>query len=395
MGRWCKLLVAWAFRRFAEATQPMCLCAFLAVLLPTVASAQSPPHPIPESERWATITHAGNDHYVPPTWVPEQTPSGRVAYEYQISRTEVTAGEWLEFVQAYGPYVENDYASSSVFTSVFVRRRSNGAGGYTYSLTAESVRNKPVEIGWRFAARYVNWLHNDRALTQNAFEGGVYETSTFGENPDGTLTDQLERNPGSRYWIPSADEWVKSAYWDPNRFGIAQPGYWHYPNGTDTPLIPGVPGVGQTSAGIDWSPSVGPDVAAYRDVQSPWGLWDLSGGKREWLEIGYRLNGSGLWLRGLRGSQISVADPMYSDSIDFPGGAPPASIFGLRIARAVPGPGACLLLSAVLTTLQRRNRTCVLASHNSSPCLLPSFSPRSPLGATFTWAQPGDLRPTS
>ncbi len=92
----------------------------LAMLVGGRALAQYAPHPIPESERWATITHPGNEPY----WLPPQFPGepprpiGRVDYEYQISKTEVTAAEWFEFVDAYAPYIDQFQADSSLFTSV-------------------------------------------------------------------------------------------------------------------------------------------------------------------------------------------------------------------------------------------------------------------------------------
>ncbi len=108
----------------------------------------------------------------------------------------------------------------------------------------------PTNLSWRFAARFCNWLHNDQSLTQGAFESGAYDTSTFTTNPDGTINDQAVRSPGARFWIPSENEWIKATYYDPNRYGPGQDGYWLQPAGHTEPLISGDPDQGgETSAG--------------------------------------------------------------------------------------------------------------------------------------------------
>lgn len=75
------------------------------------------------------------------------------------------------------------------------------------------------------------------------------------------------------------DEWIKAVYFDPDHGGTGQAGWWDQPNGSDTPLIPGLPGEGETTADLftddgAWFIPLG----SYPDVQSPWGLLDVSGG---------------------------------------------------------------------------------------------------------------------
>jgi hypothetical protein len=83
------------------------LAATLALVFSLLAPAALAQHPIPENERWATITHPGNASDIIPPVSPEPDYSydpRRVDYEYQISRTEVTGKEWFEFVLAYAQY---------------------------------------------------------------------------------------------------------------------------------------------------------------------------------------------------------------------------------------------------------------------------------------------------
>ncbi|MBL8745805.1 MAG: SUMF1/EgtB/PvdO family nonheme iron enzyme, partial [Phycisphaerae bacterium] len=210
--------------------------AILALSVVAIGAPALAAHPIPESERWATITHAGNEPYLLPPLFPGEPPRpiGGVDHEYQISRTEVTAGEWLEFVNGYAPYVDIFQADNSLFTSFYIRRD----GPRHYELLPGH-ENQPVEISWRYAARYVNWLHNNKGSDQASFEDGAYDTSTFGNLPGGFISDQVSHHPEARYWIPTQDELVKASHWDPDRYGEGQPGYWYYSTTSDVAPLPG------------------------------------------------------------------------------------------------------------------------------------------------------------
>jgi hypothetical protein len=311
------------------------------VMLPIVVHAGT----IPENERWATITAVGNAPYPaePEPFGRYPYPPGSVGYEYQISRTETTGAEWFEFVQAYAPHITNpDIFAAIGFTSQRIEPIQTSPGVWTYRLR-DGAANRSVYVGWRFAARFCNWLHNDKRMDAEAFERGVYDTSTFGGSPsEGGFTDQVSRSEGARYFLPTVDEWVKSSYYDPNRYGEGMPGYWLYPNASDTQLIAGPPGVGQTSAGT----LISQEVAAYTEVQSPWGLWDVSGGEREWMETA-ALNPNGtVSTRYAKGTAALSSPHPQDDHIDYLTGGFPTSVHGFRLARVVPSPCATLALLA-------------------------------------------------
>lgn len=330
-------------RRFGVWRLPVvCRVLQVGLVLAMGVMLQADPAPtgaVPEYLQWATITHPGNEPYPtpPPPFSQYPYPPGRVDYVYQISRTEVTGAEWLEFVQAYGPYVDPSLATSTLFVSQRIEPIQTAPGQWSYALRPGGA-NRAVRVGWRFAARYVNWLHNDKCPEQAAFEGGVYDTSTFGGNPKDGFTDQLVRSPGARCFIPTIDEWVKGGYWDPER---PDPlgrnlGYWQFPNTSDEQLNPGPAGVGETSAGCACSE----DVGAYNDVRSPWGLWDLSGGQFEWLETASVRDDGRLAVRFIKGT-TSPSSPaiLYQDGIDWLGGGVPDSLAGIRLARRIMANG--------------------------------------------------------
>jgi hypothetical protein len=94
--------------------------------------------------------------------------------------------------------------------------------------------------------------------------------------------------PGALYFLPTYDEEIKAAHWDPNRYGPGHGGYWRYKNKTDAPGTPGAPGAGTTSAGYWTDENINAGwfvpLGAYTNQVSPWGLFDTSGGAQEWNE---------------------------------------------------------------------------------------------------------------
>lgn len=321
---------------------------------------------------WSTITNAGNRNTtieeaprLGPPWVDPFLPIGAVDHEYRIATTEVSTAQWFEFVQAYSPYYSGN-PNDLHFTGPWI-----SLSGDQYVMNAGAA-DRPAAMSWRYAARYVNWLNNDKRPDRDAFESGAYDTATFSTNPDGTYNDQREHSPDARFWIPTLNELTKAAYYDPNRYGDGVEGYWLYPNGTNTPLVPGYPEEGgQTSAGL--SPGAPNahwlDIGSYPDVLTPWGLLDASGGVAEWTES----IGEGVTARVVRGTAQYDPGSEILDRLDYLGfQAPHAGLaIGLRVASAVPGSGtlpALVLLSVLHLKGRRRCQTDWDSASRSSSC---------------------------
>ena len=289
---------------------------------------------------FVTIGTPGNAPTVPADYHPFfPRPLGAVNYNYRLTRTEITYDDQLEFLEAYTTYRDGgDILQSQGEIFYF--------GGNIWELN-EGSENRPGQMSPRLWMRYANWLHNGKALTADAFESGAYDTSTFGRDENGNLTDQMTRSEGARFWIPSLDEWVKGGYYDPNRFGEGEGGYWLYPHSSDARPATGLPDEGgETNTSVRDAPK---DAGSYPDSQSPWGLLDYSGGQPELME---RIGRSYLLLGSVAGSGDTLQDRLGTLSFTLP----TVSISGLRLASVVPAPGAGVFVVGTISVLARRRR---------------------------------------
>ncbi len=313
---------------------------------------------------------------------------GSVGYEYSIGRYEVTTSQWVQFFNAAYDRPAGDPNLPWLTPPTFWGAQGttpNTPGGRRWTVPAGNEMRPVGNISWRMAAMYCNWLHNDKATNREAFLSGAYDVSTFGPNGMGGFADQPTRSPGARYFIPSRDEWIKAAHYDPHRYGENQGGYWEFSNSTDEWIPGGPPGVNVNigpggpgpnpdgplaQANYGWDTFTFPGygspfsvpLGAYPDVQSPWGLLDVAGATSEWTEQIFYGALEGPRSRFVEGSHWNGA-PGYGlgDSISFsPGQIAPnlsAFDFGFRIASAVPGPtGLVVLASGCVLVVTRRKR---------------------------------------
>jgi formylglycine-generating enzyme required for sulfatase activity len=316
---------------------------------------------------------------------------GSVDYEYNIGRFEVNTSQWVQFFNAAYDRPAGEANLPWLTPPTFWGAQgttpinSSNPNARRWQVPAGNEMRPVGNIGWRMAAMYCNWLHNDRAMNREAFLSGAYDVSTFGPNGMGGFADQPTRSPGARYFIPTRDEWIKAAHYDPHRHGENQGGYWQYSNSTDEWIPGGPPGVNvnpfpggpgpnpdgplaQANYGWDQfsfpgfgSPFTVP-LGAYPDVQSPWGLLDVAGGTSEWTED-IRTFSLGEMFRTIEGSSWNGA-PGYgiSDAIWVRGGDWTPNIaaynFGFRIASVIPAPSTLMgMLGCVVLASHRRRGT--------------------------------------
>ena len=306
---------------------------------------------------------------------------GSVGYVYNIGKFEVTTAQWAEFMNAALDRPATDRIPAVQYPSIWGATAvpPANAGGRRY-VVPPGRENIPVGgITWRTAAIFANWLHNGKATNREAFLSGAYDVSTFGVGPNGVgFTDQLTRSPGARYWIPSLDEWMKAAHYDPNKPNADGTigGWWQYSTSSDSPILYGpagqfAPGGRPFQANGVWTSEAFPGfnpfsipLGAYTDVVSPWGLYDVAGGTSEWTEGAQQFTGELLpRFRYLDGSAWTISNS-NGDRVGSLGGSidPWTSNFatGLRISSSVPAPGFALIGACVVAGAGwngRRSRT--------------------------------------
>ena len=99
---------------------------------------------------------------------------------------------------------------------------------------------KPVVyVSFWDAARFANWLHNRKpsgAQNNSTTEDGAYTLRGQTSPSNASVT----RNVGAQVFIPTEDEWYKSAY---HKNDGVTGNYWDFPTSTDvTPLSNQPPG---------------------------------------------------------------------------------------------------------------------------------------------------------
>ncbi|MBK7404970.1 MAG: SUMF1/EgtB/PvdO family nonheme iron enzyme [Phycisphaerales bacterium] len=295
---------------------------------------------------WVTIGNPGNDAY-PGDDQGNMAGRGRVDYEYRIGRDEVTTAQWMEFVNTYSTR-SDDYTffGEPVFWGAEPDPTYDGPGR-RWRLRSDVASPDMLPVGgisWREAAMLCNWLHNGKSSDLAAIEDGAYDTSTFTKNGDGTFNDQRTHHPDARFWIPTLDEWIKAAHYDPDRYGDGQAGWWEYSIMSDESPVYAPPGEGQANAGFQLSGWAEWDIplGAYASVQSPWGLLDVAGGTQEWTEeVFFDDHPTNRALEGsYAGSEAPIAE--IDDRASRLGSTQPpwsaGGYEGLRLVTVVPSP---------------------------------------------------------
>ena len=314
---------------------------------------------------------------------------GQVAEPFRISRTELTHGQYIEMLNMYvGQRSYEQWVADPLFSvlavnfaGTFVSTLDEG-GNYriTHYVNGEFT-NRSMPVNMIEAMLYCNWLHNDRPTDINRLRTGAYDVERYLHvNGNNLVTQSIEPLPGARFFIPSQEQWIRAAHFDPNRYGPGQGGYWLYANGTDAPSIPGIPGVGSANIGWDYDPSIGGgtvsadylSVGSYPQTQSPWGLLDTSGGAAEiTTTVMYWPDEPAPYVRNWNGlsfvteGSFGGTPPAYNDfdhlfyflSAGFGDGPAYTGVTqGVRIAAALPAPGVVVAFFGVVVPLMLKRR---------------------------------------
>ncbi len=184
---------------------------------------------------------------------------GGVKYRYDIGQLEITVKQWVQFLNTVDPtgrdphHLYSASESSSAWPKYGQLNFSpRAAAGDHYSVASPEWADKPYGFAnFLRAARFVNSLYNGRLLSRHASSEGAFRYVTYRvrlsrqtERGMYDLSDARQGGPTrshrSGFVIPSQNEWIKAAYFDPDGGGTYS--YWKYPTN------PGVFGDGTASA---------------------------------------------------------------------------------------------------------------------------------------------------
>lgn len=292
-----------------------------------------------------TVGNAGNQPDTQPSQFFGPLTLGDVPYEYQLGKYEITAGQYVEFLNAvagndtyglYHPGMASQYGCQIL--------QFGFPGNWTYSVPP-TYADRPVNyVSFWSAARFANWLHNGQP---SGFQGpGSTESGAY-SNIGNHLT--FARQPGAKFFIPTENEWYKAAYHDKNA-GVAGT-YFDYATGSDT--LPGRDMTETTSPGnnanyydipypIDSGIYYTTNVGEFELSNSPYGTFDQNGNVHEWTETVYHTLTTFRVVRGggaFSGSSFLPASNQYTYGADWA-----SELFGFRIAAApVPEPSTFVL----------------------------------------------------
>lgn len=212
---------------------------------------------------------------------PDRNGFGSVPYRFKIGRYEVTAAQYVEFLNAKAR-TSDEYRlrnNDTEETAGCGITRSGSKGNWTYTVAPEKA-NLPVNcVSFWDACRFANWIHNGQG--DGDTEQGAYNLNGY----NGADGRGIRRERGARWFVPSEDEWYKAAYFDPRKPG--GPGYWKYPTRNDAP--PEARFDGANAANVYRDGYLDPaqlltQVGAFTRAPGPFGTFDQAGNLFEWNE---------------------------------------------------------------------------------------------------------------
>jgi len=182
---------------------------------------------------------------------------GTVKYSYEIGQLEVTVGQWISFLNTVDPEGRNPYRlydglvnpkAWPQYGQVLLVKKAKS--GQHYRTSDPEWLDKPYGFAdFPAAARFANSLYNGTLISKQSGTTSTYSVTTYKVklSPKSSTGMYDLSNPGatrdrkSGFVVPSQNEWVKAAYYDPSTSS-----YWKYPTNPGT--FGNAPGYDATTA---------------------------------------------------------------------------------------------------------------------------------------------------
>jgi formylglycine-generating enzyme len=199
--------------------------------------------------------------------------------------------------------------------------KANILGGLGITKDIRDVNMPATSVSWNEAARFVNWLNTSSGNTP-AYKFAL-QPGDIGYNPNASIqlwttgdsgydSSNRFRNSLAHYFLPSAHEWYKAAYYDPSS-GL----YYDYPTGSDS-APDGIDFVGDpyfAAVFFDSDSNPQPNDIFNVGLLSPYGTAGQGGNVWEWEETDFDLvNDSSTIGRGNRGGGWSSSSGLLASS---------------------------------------------------------------------------------
>lgn len=286
---------------------------------------------------WVTVGDAGN--------AADTTGFGAVSKDFRMMSFEFTNRDYVAFLNAV------DQTGANTLKLYNASMTSDGRGGIDFQpgnangskyVVKTDFGTKPVNfVDWFDAARVANFMHNGGTV------GASTETGAY--NLGGATTGStFARNADALFWIPTQDEWYKTAFY---KGGGTSAGYWEYATQSETAptaVTASASGVGSAGpsgnfanyrASSDWNGMDG-NVTSVQTNGGPsaYGAYDMNGNVREVIEGSPATNA--VW----RGGSFSGASTQVSATNGFitAAASTTSGANGFRLATNVPEPGSTL-----------------------------------------------------
>jgi len=178
-----------------------------------------------------------------PTGGPACQEVGGVSYDYGIGKLEVTETQWVKFLNTIDPAGKNKHrlwvrtqSSSSWPEYGQTNFRKKAKAGRHYRVASKAWADKPYAFAtFLSAARFVNSLYNGDLLAKKKTVHDGFKYTTYkvrlSRNSDTGMyrmkNRKATRSHKTGFVVPSQDEWIKAAYYDPK--GGGKFSYWDYP----------------------------------------------------------------------------------------------------------------------------------------------------------------------